>query len=340
MLGTAPEWVSAERAATRSPRSSWLRLATVATLSLLLGSLVALLGVLPVVMASTLLHPPRVASTATPADVGLTYEDVVIPAPGADLRGWYVPGDGQAAVVLVHGVPGNRGQMLPLVPALHAAGFDVLLYDQRAQGSSGGEAVTYGYREAADLAVAADYLRARSGARRVGALGVSLGGAVVLLGAGEGARVDAVVADSAFADLEALIDEGTPMRMFLLGQALLGSAVGAAWERLAPLVLWHAERESGLRAAAVRPLDVIAAISPRPLLLIHGEADRLFSYRNSVRLYERAGRPKALWLVPDGQHGTVRNQYPAEYDRRVVQFFQQALDSQLDNIPRAASNSG
>src|ERR671932_2756881 len=139
-----------------------------------------------------------------PAARGLAYEDVAIPAPGADLSGWYVPGSGRAAVVLVHGVPGNRSQMLPYVPALHRAGFDVLLYDQRAQGTSGGEAVTYGYYEAGELAAAADYLRERSGAPRVGALGVSLGGAVVLLGAGQGARLDAVVADSAFADLEAL----------------------------------------------------------------------------------------------------------------------------------------
>jgi fermentation-respiration switch protein FrsA (DUF1100 family) len=215
--------------------------------------------------------------------------------------------------------------MLPYVPVLHAAGYHVLLYDQRAQGDSSGDAVTYGYHEAEVLVSATSDVRERSGARAVGALGISLGGAVVLLGAGQGARVDAVVADSAFADLDGVIQEGTPMRLFLVGQVLLGNMAGAAWERLAPLVAWHAERESGLRTASVRPIETIAAISPRPLLLIHGQQDGLFSYQNSVALYGRAGEPKELWLVPDGKHGTVRDQRPAEYDQRVVEFFARAL---------------
>ena len=66
-----------------------------------------------------------------------------------------------------------------------------------------------------------------------------------------------MVADSAFADLGGVIQEGTPMRLFLVGQVLLGNVVGTAWERLAPLVAWHAERESGLRTASVRPIEAM-----------------------------------------------------------------------------------
>ena len=84
------------------------------------------------------------------------------------------------------------------------------------------------------------------------------------------------------------------MRLFLVGQVLLGNVVGTTWERLAPLVAWHAERESGLQTASVRPIETIAAISPRPLLLIHGQQDGLFSYQNSVALYAQAGDPKEL----------------------------------------------
>ena len=61
------------------------------------------------------------------------------------------------------------------------------------------------------------------------------------------------------------------------------------------------------------------------MLLIHGQQDGLFSYQNSVALYARAGEPKELWLVPDGKHGTVRDQRPAEYDQRIVEFFTWAL---------------
>src|SRR5262249_11491868 len=124
---------AAVSAAQRSARGGyWLRLAAVALTSLLVAAALGVVGGLPAPMAPTLLHPVRVPLTITPASLRLPYADVTIHARGAELAGWYVPGEGDAAVVLVHGVPGSRAQMLPYVPVLHAAGYHVLLYDQRA----------------------------------------------------------------------------------------------------------------------------------------------------------------------------------------------------------------
>jgi pimeloyl-ACP methyl ester carboxylesterase len=303
----------------------WLRLGATAVAAIAITLVVGVFGLLPPRLADTLIHPARVAATRTPANLGLGYEDVTFAGQGVDLSGWYVPGYGDTAVVLVHGFATNRTDQLGLVPALHAAGSHVLLYDQRGVGASGGDSVTFGLYEASDLAAAADYLRARSGARAVGAVGLSLGASVALLAAGRGAPLAAVVADSAFADLEELVSEGTPVRLFVLG-----SFVGPLWRGMSPLILWHAERQSGLSASAVRPVAHVGKISPRPILLIHGLEDRLLSYENSVALYEAASAPKELWLVPGANHALARRRDPAAYDRRVGEFLAGALHPTAD----------
>jgi pimeloyl-ACP methyl ester carboxylesterase len=284
-----------------------------------LGALVGVFGLLPAVLANRLLHPPRRKLRRTPAALGLSYEPVTFAGRGVKLAGWYVPSHGDAAVVLVHGFGRERTQLLSLVPALHAAGYHTLLYDMRARGTSGGDAVTFGHYEADDLAAAAAYLRARSGARRVAAIGVSLGAAVSVLAAARGADLDAVVADSAFADLRALVDEGTPVRLFAVG-----ALAGPLWRRVGRLVLWHAERWSGLRAAAVRPVDAAGQIG-RPVLFIHGMADRLFGHHHSIALHAATGHPSELWLVPEADHVGAYDRDPAEYTRRILAFLAGAL---------------
>jgi uncharacterized protein len=280
----------------------------------LLTALVLLLALLPPLMASRALHPPRAVGTSTP---GVPYEDVTFAGQAGALHGWYVPGASDAAIVLLHGFLSDRRELLDLVPALRAAGYHLLLYDQRGAGVSDGDGVTFGYYEAGDMAVAADLLRQRSGATRVGVLGASQGAATALLAAAQRPDLAAVVADSAFADLEAVARDGAAR--------LYGPMVATFSAALSPLILWHAERQSGLRAAAVRPVAAIPQLSPRSVLLIHGMDDWLFSYHHSETLYAAAGEPRALWLVPGAAHAGARAREPDEYRRRVLEFFAAAL---------------
>jgi alpha-beta hydrolase superfamily lysophospholipase len=294
-----------------------LRLGAAAVATLLVTFVFCLFAVLPPRMASQALHPLRISGTTTPARFGLAYEDVTIEGQGVALNGWYVPGQGAAAIVLVHGFASERREMLEFVPWLHRAGYDLLLYDQRGAGTSGGDGVTFGYYEAGDLDAAARYLQVRSGARHIGAVGRSAGAAAAVLAAGEGAPLDAVVADSGFADLERVAAESAAR--------LFGPGWGQFSSILSPLILWHAEQQSGLRAAKIRPVDAVAHLSPRPVLLIHGMKDELFSYQHSETLYAAAGEPKDLWLVPDTIHAGASAKQPAEYQRRLLAFFDGAL---------------
>jgi pimeloyl-ACP methyl ester carboxylesterase len=139
-----------------------------------------------------------------PRDVGLPSEDVAFPsADGVPLRGWFLPQEGarerRPTVVFVHGWPwnrlGNRAGGMPfpdrsvqfLVPAkaLHAAGFQVLLFDLRNHGESGAALpVTNGLNEARDLIGAVRMLRQRPDVDgdRVGVIGTSMGGNTALYG--------------------------------------------------------------------------------------------------------------------------------------------------------------
>jgi fermentation-respiration switch protein FrsA (DUF1100 family) len=78
-------------------------------------------------------------------------------------------------------------------------------------------------------------------------------------------------------------------------------------------------------------IDVIADISPRPLLLISSGPNEEMSHRIAGYFYDIAGEPKTLWSVPETGHGGIPAARPEEYERRVVTFFDQALPG--DNNP-------
>src|SRR5215210_7537578 len=89
-------------------------------------------------------YPRPRPPTATPADVGLPFEPIVVAAPGATLAGWFIPARGGAAgpgVVLVHGWESARDRLLPMAQFLNAAGFHCLAVDVRGNGSNARESL-------------------------------------------------------------------------------------------------------------------------------------------------------------------------------------------------------
>ncbi len=129
----------------------------------------------------------------TPSDVGLEVRDITIDAEdGVALHGWLVPRPGAPGVVVLHGYPAEKAEMLPIAATL-AQHFSVLLMDLRYFGKSGGDATTFGVRERGDLRRAVDVLMAQ-GTSSVGVFGLSLGGAVAILTAAEDPRIRAIAA--------------------------------------------------------------------------------------------------------------------------------------------------
>jgi len=83
----------------------------------------------------------------------------------------------------------------------------------------------------------------------------------------------------------------------------------------------------GADVARARPLEAIARIAPRPILLIHSADDdnATTPVEGARRLFAAAGEPKELWVAPRGGHVGAINAFPEEYRARVLAFFRDAL---------------
>lgn len=239
---------------------------------------------------------------------------------GKPLGGWFVPAPHEVArpwpvVLLAYGYGGFKEQMAGYAKSIHEGGFATFLFDMAGSGLRKGEPVTFGYRERWQVMDAADYLRSRDDvdSTRIGALGVSMGGASTLLAAAEDHGIKAVVADSSYADLFGMVRPG--ISAFISPRALF----------LAPLIVRCAETMLGMKSGEVRPDEAAARLGDRPLLVIHGDCDSLTDPHSAHRLYEAATGPKELWVVPECGHAYAPILAPDEYKRRVNDFFQRYL---------------
>ena len=236
---------------------------------------------LPAIGAGIILHPPhRKMNTAPP----VTCEAVVMKGDGVDLHGWRGQAEGEArgTIIYLHGLADNRAGGAGVLERFQRRGFDVIAYDSRAHGASGGDACTYGYHEKQDLRRVLDTVRPGP----IVLIGSSLGGAVALQLAADEPRVSAVVAAEAFSDLRTVAIERAPF--FFNSGSIEQSFV-------------KAEQEGGFRVDAVSPADAARGITV-PVLVIHGADDTDTPPDHSRRIFEALAGPKRLILVPGAGH--------------------------------------
>jgi pimeloyl-ACP methyl ester carboxylesterase len=303
-------------------RRAFLYLGGLATLEVVFLGLV----VVPVKLMYDQTHPPKVPLTDSPALHGLAFSSISFDSPldGTTLRGWYIPAlhPTGRTVVIAPGISDNRqagGITLSLAPVLLDAGWDVLAFDFRAEGESDGDTLSLGVREQDDLLGAIAFARGR-GARHVAVVGYSMGAASAILAAARSPDIEAIVADSAFADLRDVIEQR------------MKAAFGVP-DFLAPYGLFLFGALSGTDPASAVPSDIVGAVAPRPMLFIAGTADSLVPAMDAQTLAERAGPTAQLWLVPGAEHVSSFAADPATYVARVVAFLEAS-------IPRADSPSG
>ena len=262
-----------------------------------------------------LLVAGRPSDPAAPIDLAVESVDFSR-GDGVNLNGWLVRSAvGQPAVVLVHGFKGSREEMLPWARFLHAAGYNVVLFDSRGCGKSGGATVGLGATESRDGFAAASLARDRFLTDRVAVLGISLGAGAAILAAADDPGINAVIADSAWTDQDLQLSR---LSFVPLGPLRLP---------LPPYGIAAVDAIVGARVEDARPIDAIARISPRPLLLIHSADDdnATTPVDGARRLFAAAGEPKELWIAQHGGHVGAINAFPDEYRARVLAFLRGAL---------------
>ena len=157
--------------------------------------------------ARSLVMPVRRPLPRTPADLGLAFESLELAgADGIRLASWWIAADRpRATAVLVHGFRSTRNELLDHAPALRAIGLDVVLYDARACGQSGGALSTMGWREQEDLRAVIDQVASRTDGRPVVVMGHSLGAATAILEGADDARVIAFVLEAPFTAIDDVV---------------------------------------------------------------------------------------------------------------------------------------
>lgn len=254
-------------------------------------------------------HPRRHIGSYTPEDFGLKAEPLRLrTSDGIELDAWFIPHKtSRSTVIICHGYPMDKSDVLGLTSFL-AREFNLLYFDFRATGRSGGFFSTGGARETRDIDAAAAFASGRLPGGAIGLFGFSMGGAAVLLS--DNPAVKARALDAPFADLHGELEH-----------------IFAGWGPLRrPLLLmmrgWML-LFTGVDIRAVSPVGNAAAFAA-PMLLVHGTLDGTVPPSNSAAI--KAANPAAeLWLVEGADHGQNHYTAPAEYERRLAAFFRSSL---------------
>ncbi len=255
------------------------------------------------------IRPLKFTSPLTPRDLQMAYRDVSFKtADGLTLRGWYIPAleATRKTLVLLHGYPADKGNILPPLAFLHGE-FNLLLFDFRYLGASEGNYSTAGAKEVEDLLAAVRYLKSR-GNSEIGVWGFSMGGAVALMALANAPEIRAVVSESSYASLGEMAFE-------LFNIPLLKYP-------LAYLVHLWAQTFLGIDLREVSPAERVRG-ARIPILVIHSTADAVIPFSHAEKLRQGlANNPRAEFWFHDGfAHG----QLGADYHSRIKKFFHKNL---------------
>jgi fermentation-respiration switch protein FrsA (DUF1100 family) len=287
-----------------------------------------------------LAYVPHKAIDRTPASLDLKFAYVTFPSrqDHIQLRGWFIPGvlangclTAERTIIVVHGVRTNRADadagLLDLSGTLARNVFAILAFDMRGTGESPAAPISLGYFEQRDVLGAVDFLQSGplpypelGRPRTIGGWGVSMGAATLIMATARETAICAIVSDCAYADIIPLLQRELPKESHLPSVFTAG-------------VLLAARLFYGVDFYAVRPVDVVAKLAPRPIFFIHGAADDYIAPSNMHALAKAAcTAPKAhvqTWLVPGTAHAQSFNDMKQEYVARVAAFYDAALITEI-----------
>jgi fermentation-respiration switch protein FrsA (DUF1100 family) len=268
--------------------------------------------------SSWLLRRRRPDPAVRPEELRLPAEEVIFRSQdGTSLGGWWIRAPEAVGTVVV--CSGQRGSLdgdLPTYgPMFYEVGLNVLAFDWRAHGRSGGRYVTFGAYEKEDLLGALDFLAGR-GVRRVGLMGLSMGAMVSLITAALSDRVAVVVCDGLPARLQSTVANHAAQRGVPRWLA----------ERAAHFLLVFASlRAQANMSSHVDPWRWAPHVGGTPVMLIHGDRDPLVSVDEIEEVFNLLPGPKVLWRLPSAGHRQAYAQRPEEYAQRVVNWFTRYL---------------
>ncbi len=242
------------------------------------------------------------------AHLGVGYEHVSFTtSDGLRLAGWYVPSRNGAAVIAFPGRNGPQAHTRML--ARH--GYGVLLFDRRGQGQSEGDPHAMGWEGEKDIKAGIAFLKRRADVdpERIGGLGLSIGGELMLHAAAETSA------------LKAVVSEGAGARSVAEFRRMPGASID---QHVVETVITAGLTLSSNSPPPPRMHEIVGRISPRPVFIIW-TSNGVDTEALNPEYFKAAREPKTLWEIPESHHVGGLAARPAEYERRVVGFFDRAL---------------
>lgn len=246
----------------------------------------------------SLTHPEREALAENPKNYGMAYQEVYFDSrgDGVKLKGWLIPAkNSNHTVIFAHGYSRNRLQgnvpALSVAKELNHQGYNLLLFDFRNSGTSEGDITSLGQYEVKDLLGAVDFIKSQGQiGQHVALMGFSMGASTCILAGAREPRVEAVIADSPFADLTKYMEDNLPV-----------------WSHLPAIpfnqtIMTLTSIVTGLNPQEVSPIREISRIKG-PILLIHGDSDKKIPMVNSEKLLAAAtSSNKELVIIKGADH--------------------------------------
>jgi uncharacterized protein len=279
-------------------------------LLILAASLFAALAVLiPVAISYVVTHAAR--AEVPSADLGAPYEDVEFKtSDGLLLKGWYIRSRNGAAVISFPG----RASSQKRAKLLARHGYGVLLFDRRGEGESEGDPNGFGWQGERDIHAAVAYLQRRPDVdpERIGGIGLSVGGEMMIEAAAESTALKAIVSEggSSRSVRDELANPGGAWQE-LIGTGVATAATALFSDNLPP-----------------RSLKSLAPKISGAAFFVYGERGQPAERPANRAFYAAAHEPKEIWEIPGSGHIGGTEARPREYERRVTAFFDRELRPQ------------
>lgn len=263
--------------------------------------------------------PFRKLIKSKPIDFGLRFKPLIVRGVRAViLRGYFIEAltvKARATIIILHGIGSAKEVYFGFARWLAEQGFNVVVYDQRAHGRSGGKYCTFGFYEKRDVSKVIDKVLRKYSKLPIGIHGTSLGGAVALQALAIEKRLSFGIIESTFNTLENVLEEyANDMLKFR-----------SRW--LVRRILSRAADIAQFRPFDIKPVESCRHIE-QPILMVHGDADEKIPIAFNLDNFNALKTTdKEFFIVENAGHDNVSEVGGAIYQQKLLDFLNRCVIS-------------